>query len=233
MSRPVRLRSEADLQETVQDYQITFVLFYSTRNASVQDFTSVYNSLCERFSTPDVAFTKMPKEDFPALIDKCGVPHTSVLTLIVFKQGQNVDVVDTRDSRLLERCIENHVRPSPRCQAILAPRCHATVHAQVQPHGRRRGSTEGRPPRPRLVPLRINPESAARLGPNQTMPSSMTYRYPHRGHMQQQPVQLVYRGQADGRPHRASSVHLIRDGNRSPEVTYLDRSGPLAVERTL
>lgn len=232
MSRPVRLRSEADLQETVQDYQVTFVLFYSTRNASVQDFTSVYNSLCERFSTPDVAFTKMPKEDFPALIDKCGVPHRSVLSLIVFKRGQNIDVVDIRDSRLLERCIESHVLPSPRFQAILAPR-RDCCHAQDQQFGRRRGSTDGRTPRPRLVPLRINPESAARLEPNQTMPSNMTYRYPHQGHIHQRPARLTYRGQADGRPHRASSVHLVRDGNRSPEVTYLDRSGPLAVERTL
>lgn len=233
MSRPVRLTSASHLREIVQDYETTFIMFYSSRNASIQAFTPIYNSLCARYSTPSIAFTKTPREDFPELRDQCGVSQNSVLDLVVFKRGENVGVIEIKDSRSLERCIERYVRP--RYEVRLQPCCDdKNTSADDQSRPQRRSSWERSPERhaPRLVPLRIDPRSAARVRPNQTMPANMTYRYPHRGHGHERPAELIYRGR-DGRPRRASSVHITRDGHRPAEVTYLDRSGPLAIERAL
>lgn len=237
MARPVRLRSSSHLHETVQDCKTTFVMFYSTRNVSVQGFTSIYNSLCARYSTPSTAFTKIPKEDSPELRDECGVPRDSVLELVIFKNGRKTDVIDIKDSVALERCVEHHARPSPRSEARLQLCCDhhgASVNVRGQARARppRTRSPERLAPRARQVPLRIDPHCAAHIGPNQTVPANVTYRYSRHGRIHENPAQLVYRGQ-DGRPRRARSVHITRDGNRRPETTYLDWSGPLAIERTL
>lgn len=232
MSRPVRLRSTSHLRQTLQDYETTFVMFFSENHASVPQFTSIYNSLCARHSTPKTAFTKVVKEHFPELRDQCGVARESALTLIIFKNGENVGVVDIQDSLSLERCIERNVRPRYEVRPQL---CCDDQRTSSRVRSRSRTLSRERSPKrriPRVVPLRIDPQSAARVGPNQTMPANMTYRRPHRDHVHEHPAGLVYRGR-DGRPRRARSVHITRDGKKPPEVTYLDWSGPLAVERTL
>lgn len=66
---------------------------------------------------------------------------------------------------------------------------------------------------------------------NATIPADLTYVDRRRSITVERPVWLEYFGQ-DGRYHRTDDIRLQRTP-QGAEATYLDRSGPIAIERTV
>ncbi|KAK5941215.1 hypothetical protein PMZ80_006492 [Knufia obscura] len=241
MSRPVQMSSGPYFRDTLRDYSMVFAMFYKCSDVNTRAMLAIFESLCEEHSTPSVAFVKVKKDDLPGLCVEHDIPRNTSVTFAAFKNERKVGMTDGTNSKELERMVESHVRSArPRLRGgdhgscdccdsrartrSVSSRPERVVHA---PRARDRPRSASR----HRVPLVVDWPGRRHAPRNATIPADLTYVDRRGPRAVERRAHLEYLG-GDGRYHRTDDVRLQRTP-RGAEATYLDWSGPIAIERTI
>ena len=230
MPHPTIIRSGLDFRDLLQSRSIVFAMFYASGTAS-KAMMPVFDSLCEKHQAPPrVAFIKVKKDELSGLCREQNVEMKTTLTFATFVGGNMIDSTDGTDCRDLENMINLH---TSRKRQDNLPKDHD------RPHPHRRDRARSLSPRHRPRPRSQDHHESGLLIVNLPKPDVPMYEYwpaqmerisrfgPFAIH---QSVHPVYRG-SDGR-YRQADVELSNNAD-GVEATYMDRSGPLDVERTI
>jgi len=176
----------------------------------------IFESLCEEHTTTRVAFVMVKKDDLPGLCVEHQIPRSTNLTFAAFKNECKVGMTDGTHSEDLEIMVQRHIRPT-------APRSTAPR------------STAPRPTAPRSTAIRARGREQASCDccDHRARTHSLSSRSDH----------IVARPQ---RPARSPSRHRVpftidwpnrrsapRNATLPADLTYVDRRGPLPVERPM
>lgn len=233
MPRPTPIHSGPDFQDLLSSRSIVFAMFY-VKGTSSQAMMPIFQSLCEEHqSPPRVAFVKLRKDKLPDLCREHGIETETTLTVTTFVEARKVDSTDGRDSRDLEAMVERHVSrtrssppPTPRRHSRSPDRARARSPAS---RTRSVSPTRLRPRRQPSPQIAFQPANDS-IPMNGYVPVEII-RVSYWGPFSfARPVRPVHQGR-DGR-HRPTEIELSRT-ERGVEATYMDRSGPLDVERTI
>lgn len=244
MVKVVQITSGPYFRETLRDYSTIFAMFYISDHISAKVMLPIYESLCDEHSSPSVAFVKVDKEGLPGLCTEHDIPRDTNLTFAAFKNNDSVEIVEGQSSRGLERFVERNigcVRVQATSRADSECFCgYNRAAEEAQSHPNNSGDVavpsrlEANPPRVRThrVPLHITSPCFHGRSRHRSYPAELRYMHHHRSQSTECPAHIFYRGQA-GHYHRADDVRIQQGSDGRPEATYLDQSGPIAIERTL
>ena len=239
MSKPVQITSGSYLRDTLKDYDTVFVMFYKCSDLNTRAMLPIFESLCEEHSASSIAFVKVKKDDLPGLCAEHRIPRSTSLTFAAFKKERKVEMINGTSSEALERLVQTHIRST-------APRARGREHSSCDCcNSRARACSAGPEPeqvmsRPRRaarshsrhrVSFVVDWPARRRVERDAAIPADLTY-IGSCGPLEiERPMQLEYPGR-DGRQYRTDDVRLQRTATGA-EATYLDRSGPIAIERTI
>lgn len=237
MPRPAQMASGPHFRETLRNHRTVFAMFYRCSDTASRAMLPIFESLCAEHSSPSVAFVKVKKDDWPGLCVEHCIPRSTSLTFTTFKNEDKIDSTDGADERELERMVERHISPSSR-RARARSRsacgcCEHRVRARTPSRDREvyRFRRRPRSVSRHRVPFEVHWPSQHRAQPHRYYPAELRHVQRLGPLTIERPVDLEYRGQ-DGRYRRAHDIRLSRTSSGT-EATYLDWSGPIAIERRI
>ena len=248
---PLQVTEPARFRDAIREWPTLFAMFYMCGDISTRTMQPIYESLCSEHASSSVAFAKIKKEEWPGLCFEHDVPRGTSLTFVAFKDGHKVELINGDSPKKLERFVEKHVKPTQRRRSTcdccddgygrgrnghierLDPsrpvRRERSRSRHVVPiHVERRERSRSR----HVAPVHVDTSHHHRIPANYALPAELRQVHHFGPFRIERPAQLQYRG-VDGRNHRTNDVRVVAGRDGRPEATYLDYSGPIAIERTI
>lgn len=242
MPRPVEINRASHFRYILRRYDTVFAMFYQNSRFSTESISAFFRSLCASYSDPTVVFVKIEHGEIPGLAVEHDIPRE--LAFAVFVNGRKVDVVTGPDRELLRRLVHRYAdsatseaaRHTPRSSVSSSPDGRfCGLYNRRQPSRRSssaRSNSDSGPSSssPERVPLEFNWPDMHRTEPGRYVPARLIHVQQRGSATIARPARFEYQGQ-DGQT-REASVYLERRGD-GPALTYLDRSGPIPIERDI